>query len=613
MIRWGVEIGLATLLLTGCWWAFGGEAFYHFRLNRFFTRPRNTLPVFGLALALLCGSWQAKRIVKLGGSLLALAVLAVVFLTNVFGHWEPYVSCTHFTAVFNEVVQVYLGKALLIDDINQYGLYPHFLQPLFALTGLTVLKFTVVMGLLTALSYGLLWYFLSHSLSNQVVALLGFLALVFNGWLCFIYRLWDPLDDVYFQYHPIRFLFPACVVVLAWLYLRRPRRRLYWGIMVFQAAGVLWNLDAGAPAFLAWVGVLCFADLGQRGWRAGLRQSAGHLLAAGLVLAGVLLLWAGTMRLGYGAYPNFLEALRYQRLFYLAGFCMLPLPMPGAWMVVLLIYLVGLAHSLFALAAGRNTVKTQMSFLLSVLGSGLFTYYQGRSSAVVLTLAWWPSLLLLALFLDELLIQWKEGSRSPLRAVVGLVLLWFLAGSSWSLFADSKRFADMIAGRLQQALQPGSPAEQDVLLLRQVTSRGHPLLILSPRAPLLHLQVRVPSLAPAALNQLVLIEDFRHLCHALDQKPRALIFVENSLAGDSAVGPNTNLGTKMLLEELRTQYEVMAHTEHGFLYQRVNPPGTGHTEAGPSQPDCAGTRPAARLQFRPEAPLPTKVSRAETS
>src|SRR5439155_9008710 len=87
------------------------------------------------------------------------------------------------------------------------------------------------MGLLVALSYTMRWVFLRQAIANPLVALAGFLALVFNGWFCFLENGHHPTErylNLYFQYLPIRFIFPAVAVLLAWAYARRPGRWLYW-------------------------------------------------------------------------------------------------------------------------------------------------------------------------------------------------------------------------------------------------------------------------------------------------------------------------------------------------------------------------------------------------
>jgi hypothetical protein len=69
-----------------------------------------------------------------------------------------------------------------------------------------------------------------------------------------------------------------------------------------------------------------------------------------------------------------------------------------------------------------------MVFTLSILGVGLFSYYQGRSHNIVLTAVLWPAVLLMAIFIDELRQIISQGteefSLSKMRSWVGFYLLY---------------------------------------------------------------------------------------------------------------------------------------------------------------------------------------------
>ncbi|MEQ8225916.1 MAG: hypothetical protein ABRQ37_26625, partial [Candidatus Eremiobacterota bacterium] len=80
----------------------------------------------------------------------------------------------HLGTVLFAIFQVFSGKPLLITHAHQYGLYPHFLEPLLKLTGLSVFKFTILMGILQVISFLYLYKFLREITSNVIIASAGF-------------------------------------------------------------------------------------------------------------------------------------------------------------------------------------------------------------------------------------------------------------------------------------------------------------------------------------------------------------------------------------------------------------------------------------------------------
>jgi hypothetical protein len=575
----GVELTVAGLLASGGWWCLREQHFFHLARHRFFERPFRTWPIFLASVVLLRLRSGEHRAVKGMVHGLALALVALLAIACVFDENGAYSRTWHFTAAFQSVVQVHQGNALLINCRGQYGLYAHFLQPLFALCGLSVLKFTLVMGLLLATSFVALWAFLREATANHLAAGFGFFALVFAGWLYHrfpggqAFHCFDP----YFQYHPIRFLFPTALVWLGWTYLRRPRRGLYWGALVFLSAGVLWNFDSGLPALLTWITTLCFADLFRPGARAKIGALAGHLGAGGLSGAGVVGLYAAAMFLRYGAFPDFAEFFHFQKLFYLAGFCMLPMEFPGTWVLVVLVYLAGLTYAAFALAANRGTVKANMVFLLSVLGLGLFSYYQGRSHPYVLTLVWWPCFLLMTLFLDELLVTLRAGHGRPLHWFFSAVLVWCLAGFSWSAVREVPLGLRLIGAHLSQTLEPQDAAlQQEVARIRSQAAPGAGMVILAPSEALLHLASGVPPVSPCSYIEMILREDHVNLLRYLEQHPGVRIYVEKQLFDHDW----PRFGSRWLFDQIQERYERADETPGGYFFRTGSLRTAGRNAAG---------------------------------
>jgi hypothetical protein len=95
---------------------------------------------------------------KLAFNFLSLAIVFIVLLDSIFYNvfhlavlgWDRLMETN---AVFYSMTQVLAGKFLLVNINSQYGLYAWFLLPLFKVIGLTTFKFSLVMGVLNAISF----------------------------------------------------------------------------------------------------------------------------------------------------------------------------------------------------------------------------------------------------------------------------------------------------------------------------------------------------------------------------------------------------------------------------------------------------------------------------
>jgi hypothetical protein len=86
----------------------------------------------------------------------------------------------HFETVFYSVVQLYKGVPLGVDDFtNSYGLYPYFLNIIFKIIGLGVLKYSIVFCILIALSYLLILFFLKNTVNNKFLVFLGITSVIY--------------------------------------------------------------------------------------------------------------------------------------------------------------------------------------------------------------------------------------------------------------------------------------------------------------------------------------------------------------------------------------------------------------------------------------------------
>ena len=364
--------------------------------------------------------WGLRIVTAVLGLYFGMVILSACF--SVRG--DPYALSKDFNAYYYSIVQVFFGKTLLVDLTNQYGFYPYFLQPIFKWIGMDVPQLTLVMGVLLLSFYLIIYFLLIKLIKSRLIAICGFIAVV-GTWMGSLFNIsFDP----YFQYWPQRVLFPGLLLLLVYLYQKangKIKTVLYYFTFLTCGIGLLWNLDTGTVTFAAWVIYLYWEVLNQVP-ATGFRKSALRIMlhtiraAAMVVLAfGSLLLYTG---LRSGVFPDPRQLIFYQSVFYQDGYYMLPMPLFHPWNLVILTYMVGICLSAASLVNhlrgtsprkdSASSTWINMVFLVSVLGAGLFTYYQGRSVTPNLQAVFWSVFFLAALFADALFSRILAGLRA---------------------------------------------------------------------------------------------------------------------------------------------------------------------------------------------------------
>ena len=299
---------------------------------------------------------------------------------------------SNFEPVLYPISQVVAGKTLLVDLPAQYGLYAELLAPIYKLFGFSIAGITFLFALMEAVSYlsllvvflkltKLLIFRLFWALSAAV--LFGF---AFQNYPSYMY--FDP----YYQYYPIRLFFPAVSVFLFWNFISvQPRIRSVILFTIFLTCGVIWNLDSGIPALGSFFVYLMLSAFFTRAAERRWWIKAFMLTVLGMTIT--LALFATYMTLKAGVSVPWSEWLRYQRIFYMLGYGAIPLPLsPHPWMAVVAIYVMGiLGYMHFAHKQSADNFWKLMLYL-SVMGLGLFAYYQHRSHDAVFLAAFWPAL-----------------------------------------------------------------------------------------------------------------------------------------------------------------------------------------------------------------------------
>jgi hypothetical protein len=365
-----------------------------------------------------------KKIINFLPTLFMGLLVFSIFSLNIFSAnniVDPY----HFNPVFYPMAQVAGGKALLVGFTSFYGLFPIFINVFFWILGFSVLKFSIVLSSIFVLSYFAAYKFLKEIIKNKLVLIGGLCSLFIFSYSVFTFY----GTPVYFQYWPIRFFPPCVLILLGSLFLRSSNKKnFYYSSFIWCFASLLWNLETGAVMLVAWLVLLVYSDLSEFKGLSLFKKLCQHLA----VLFGGLLFTIGLFflytLLKSGTYPNFGLLGLYQKLFFSGYFLINIPPLPHVWGLVILIYLAGLLYSVRALFF-LPTEKSKIIFFLSVLGLGLFSYYEGRSQDLALIGTLFPAVLLLTIFADQLLESVKNNIQ-PFGNIAVLIIFLFIIYSA---------------------------------------------------------------------------------------------------------------------------------------------------------------------------------------
>jgi hypothetical protein len=415
-----------------------------------------------------------NKIFSLIFGIVSLILIGMLFFMTIFNKNGYSGWLVHLDAVFYSVSQVFAGKSLLVDFNNQYGLYPHFLEPIFQIIGLTVLNFSIIMSTLTAISFILIFLFLKKTVSNNVISFLGFTSVVFFGLL--ILRL-DSFDE-YFQYMPLRVIFPTILIFLTAVYLKEENKIIYYCLFIISSFAILWNFDTGTIVFVSWLLLLVFNELFQQDKKIMVKNCITHIVTALSVFLVVILIYSIYIYTRSASFPNYFLYTQYQQFFYISGYAMLPMDLFHSWNIIIIIYIVGL---LYAIINRGNSYIAKIIFLLSVLGFGIFSYYQGRSHDNNLVVVAYPAILLLTIFTDISLTNLtKYGSRLYHNLTFVLFLIFILSVSICSIgYHFGQYYQDSERGFYELNDTKPTILSENIRFIKATTVKGEKILILS--------------------------------------------------------------------------------------------------------------------------------------
>ncbi|WP_416652722.1 hypothetical protein [Candidatus Pseudothioglobus sp. Uisw_086] len=309
--------------------------------------------------------------------------------------------------VFNPIVQVFNGASVLIDTKSQYGLYPHFFEPILHLTGISITSISSIMAVFFLVTIGSWYFFLLQTTQNSYLSLIGLIAATF---MLSYGSTWP--SEIYYQYFPVRTLFPAIfLLIFSFYYDHRSwyRRIIFSSIL---SLGVLWNFESGAVAFLCFIVLDIYLqyDINKK-FIFNIYLILKNIVFSFLSLFIVFLIFFTYIKIRSGIFPTIEDFFYYQLLFGNTVIGGGGSPFHAHMIVMALIYFLGISYGIGALFSGYKDKLNSGIFIISIFGMGTSVYYflkgyhMGHEA-----LALYPLIILITLFSGRLLISIKSSN-----------------------------------------------------------------------------------------------------------------------------------------------------------------------------------------------------------
>jgi len=390
-------------------------------------------------------NWQDKKLFKITSSILGYSVLSALIiccvLMDIF--YFPYQPGNKYNlnAVYYSMTQVYAGMPLLVNGFtNTYGLYPHFLNLIFHIIGLSVFKFSLVMATLLGLSFILNFYCLKQFVNNKVILFLGMFSVIYFPFLNV--KFVEHFDAV-FAYFPIRYIIPSILIFSATLYLKKRSQLVYWSSSSILAILVLWNPEFGIVSYISWLSFHTFNDFYNKEGKVNFKKILSHWLAGAVILIIVTYLYKLLIYAFYASAPDMGVLWDTIFIFGKLGFGLLPMALVHPWNLIVLVLIFGFLFSIVKWYKKENNPKASVVFLLSILGVGIFFYFQGRSHNWYLATSSGISLMLLTILGDELWTTIKNKNILPLSALF-IVFIYVISISFFEIVTNMDKLIELV-------------------------------------------------------------------------------------------------------------------------------------------------------------------------
>ena len=378
---------------------------------------------------------------------LILFFLLMMFLLSTCNSVTYLGTGQNLNVVLYSVSQVQQGKILLSDFTAQYGLYAHFLYPLFKLINVNIVSFSATMAALTVLSYSLIFFALRKIISNNLIVFFSFIAIIYFSYYTSFFN--GPWFDIAYASNPIRRIFPALIIFLGFSYIINPKKILYLLIIFLSSLAMLWNFETGVICFLSFYIYVLYEKLAVNNLRSYVSSFIKHSIISASILTLTFFLFSIIIYLQSGSFPNWSLFFKYASVFGMTGFMAMPMPIFHAWNLVFLVYVYGIYIGLKSILSNKKNILDRAAFFLAIFGLGISSYYLNRSHDFNLFPILYPSFILLAIYLSKVLDHSKRANIFKIKNFLSVLVISFILMLIFAQMLRPIKLFNIVADRMQ--------------------------------------------------------------------------------------------------------------------------------------------------------------------
>jgi len=453
-----------------------------------------TLVIFPLIAYLLFKGISKKNKKTFDVTLYSLVGIFLIslFLSSICNRDNCIGPYDNYNAVLYSISQVQQGKILLVDFVSQYGLYSHFLYPIYKVFNINATSFSFIMSALTSVSYILIFLGLRKIIKNNLIVFLAFISIIYFGYFSFF----NGDSGIYYAYKPIRIIFPALTLFSVFTYILNPKKNLYLLIIFISSLSILWNLDSGIVCFLSFYIYILYEKLIGANLRGFIKDFTKHTIISLVILGFTFFLFSIIIYFQSNNFPDWSLFTKYTALFGQSYYFSLPLPVFNAWNLIFLVYIYGIYIGLNSLLLGKKDMLDKVTFFVSIFGIGIANYYMNRSHDFNLIQILYPSFILIAIFLTKILdksnrsslFQIKNFSIAITISFIMVVILVQTLQPRKMIHSLSNRLPDIINNKLtDQSLSNG------IALVNFNTTPNDQIAIISDQDSVIYLETKTSS------------------------------------------------------------------------------------------------------------------------